>query len=439
MEQIKNMDAKSWYKNKFAEFEKSLNGEAKSLSHLSKKESINKLDEISFPDLKDEDWKYTNVSAVIKENFLPAQLCKPSVSLEIEKYLFDFADSSLLVFENGIFNEKLSKIHRQKNVFIGSLKSFSLIDETNFQKNVKFRKTTAFDYLNESFGADGFALIIGDKTTLEKPVQVLFINGNADEKVLSSPRIFITVGKFSEADVILNFVGDNDNYYLTNINTAVQLDENSNLNLFKIQNESKKSFHFDNINISQSANSTLNHFNISFGGKLSRNGLSSNLIGEGAECNFNGLYIANENQHVDNHTFVNHAVANCNSNETYKGILDDLSRGVFNGKIVVAKDAQKTNAYQSNKTILLSDKSRIDTKPQLEIFADDVKCSHGATVGRLDEQALFYIISRGIPSDLAKSMLIRAFANDVIEKVNLSELKEQLNHMIFENLHRTEI
>lgn len=441
MEEIKKTDSKSWYKLKFDEFEKLLNGESKSFLHRFRRNSIKSLEESNFPTQRDEDWKYTNVSPITKENFVPAVLGDNTINIDLKSYSFEVENSALFVFVNGILDKNLSALPNQSDFFAGSINELALIDETKvrniFENN--FSKQNSFDYLNESFGLDAFALIVPDKVIVENPIQVLFINGNGKEKVLSAPRIFVQMGKHSEANVIINFAGLESQTYFSNVYSSIQLDENSILNFFKVQNESKNSYHIDTTNINQKANSTLNHYNISFGGKLSRNGLNANLIGENAECNFNGLYIANENQHVDNHTFVNHAVPNCNSNETYKGILDDAARGVFNGKILVAKDAQKTNAYQSNKTILLSEKARIDTKPQLEIFADDVKCSHGATVGRLDQNALFYIISRGIPADLAKSMLIRAFANDVIEKISLPEFKEQLNHMIFRNLHRTEI
>jgi Fe-S cluster assembly protein SufD len=178
---------------------------------------------------------------------------------------------------------------------------------------------------------------------------------------------------------------------------------------------------------------------MSFGGKLVRSDINSTLDNENITTNYYGLYLGSGKQHIDNHTFVNHAKPNCESNELYKGILDDESRGVFNGKIWVEKDAQKTNAYQSNKTILLSKKASIDTKPQLEIYADDVKCSHGATVGHLDDQAYFYIRSRGVSPEVAKSMLIRAFVDDVVESIKIENLKEQLNHMIFKHLHRIEI
>ena len=199
------------------------------------------------------------------------------------------------------------------------------------------------------------------------------------------------------------------------------------------------SFHIEKVQAIQKKNSVFNHYNINFGGAIVRNDINTLHDDQNIETHYYGLYLAHGKQHVDNHTFIDHAKPNCMSNELYKGILDDNSRGVFNGKIIVRKDAQKTNAYQQNKTILLSKSATIDTKPQLEIFADDVKCSHGATVGHLDDTSEFYIRSRGVPQELAKSMLIRAFANDVIDTVKIEPLKEQINHMIFEHLHRVEI
>jgi len=217
------------------------------------------------------------------------------------------------------------------------------------------------------------------------------------------------------------------------------LGKNANLDLFKVQNENNNSYHIDTTNAEQNRDSIFSHYSMSFGGGIVRNDINSILKDEHSLCNYYGLSLGNESQHIDNHTLVDHAAPDCDSNELYKGILDDNARGVFNGKIMVRKDAQRTNAYQSNKTVLLSKNSNIDTKPQLEIYADDVKCSHGATVGHLDDLALFYVRSRGIPEELAKSMLIRAFANDVVEKVKIESLRNKLNHMIFAHLQRIEI
>ena len=270
-------------------------------------------------------------------------------------------------------------------------------------------------------------------------MQALFLNGDDNEPMLSSPRNLITTEEGSEVNIIMNYSGISEKTYLSNIATDVIAAGNAIVNIYKIQNENENSFHLEKVNVQQEGSSRFNHHSMTFGGSIVRNDINSFLNGENCECHYYGLYLGNGKQHIDNHTFVDHAKPNCMSNELYKGILDGDARGVFSGKILVRPDAQKTNAYQSNKTILLSDKAVIDTKPQLEIFADDVKCSHGATIGRLDETAYFYIRSRGVPAEHAKSMLIRAFANDVIESVKIPELKEKLNHMIFDHLNRVEI
>jgi len=438
-----NFDVKNWYKEKFKELENKTTVDSKTYLHDFRKSALDNLLIADFPTQKNEEWKYTNISKIIKEKFIPAPLVDlPKLSIDtLGSRMFDIAESNLVVFYNGKYNKELSTAFEDKKYYCGSLNQIGANNENEI-KNIIYQKNknvTAFDYLSDGFASDGFVLLLPDNVQLEKPIQVLFINGLDSEKIYSSPKIFIKQGKSSQAEIILNFIGNAREEYFININTKIILSENSTLNLYKIQDEAEQAFHIDKTQIIQQANSTINHYNLSFGSKIYRMDLNAELTGENSECNYNGLYLGNENQLIDNHTFVNHAVANCRSNEIYKGILDDKSRGVFNGKILVERDAQKTNAYQSNKTILLSDKARIDTKPQLEIFADDVKCSHGATVGRLDENALFYIISRGIPSDIAKSMLIRAFANDVIEKINLNELREQLNHKIFQHLHRIEI
>ncbi|MGE5431151.1 MAG: Fe-S cluster assembly protein SufD, partial [Syntrophomonadaceae bacterium] len=213
-------------------------------------------------------------------------------------------------------------------------------------------------------------------------------------------------------------------------------EENSVLNYFKIQNESDSAFHISRLQVRQDRASSFNSFAFTYGGSLVRNDLNAVLGGEYAEANLNGLYLAEGKRHIDNHTVIDHAVPHCNSNELYKGILDDKGRGVFNGKVVVRKDAQKTQAYQSNKNLLLSRNAKIDTKPQLEIFADDVKCSHGATVGQLNEEAVFYLQSRGVGIEAAQSILINAFASDVTDLINIEQLKETVNEQILGKLHK---
>lgn len=443
-ELMEQKNSKEWYISNFNTFEKKLNGGSKTYLHEIRKEALRELASLNFPTFRNEEWKYTDVSPIVNNNFVPAMnsaLPRYKKS-DIEKFLFQNFDYHLLVFINGIFSEELSDIKELPcGAFIGSLKRLykerpQLVDQ---HLNKVSRIENAFNALNTAYASDGFAAIIPDGVIVEKPVQILYLNSSETEQILSVPRNLIMVGKNSQLSVITNHRGTGSEKYFSNIVTEILVDENGIVDLYKVQYENDDSYHIEKVQAVQKKNSVFNHYNINFGGAIVRNDINSLLDDENIETHFYGLYLAHGSQHVDNHTFADHAKPNCMSNELYKGILDDNARGVFNGKIIVRKDAQKTNAYQSNKTILLSKTAKIDTKPQLEIFADDVKCSHGATVGQLDEEAEFYIRSRGVPQELAKSMLIRAFANDVIEKVKIEPLKEQLNHMIFEHLKKVEI
>jgi Fe-S cluster assembly protein SufD len=436
--------AKNWYLDSFENFSNSLNGQRETFYNKVRNEAIEKLKVVDFPTLKNEEWKYTNVSPIMKSNFVPSNiLSEIKIDQEtIQEKLFTDFDHHLMVFVNGVFNSELSKIDELPGgVIVDSfndvLRNQAELIEPYIKKYSK--SITAFDSLNAAYAIDGLVAIVPDGKIVEKPIQVLYLNGRDDEQVLSSPRNLIVAGKNAQVSIIANYVGNSDNPYFSNITTEVVADENAIVDLYKVQNESNSAYHIERVEAHQSKQSIFSHYNISFGGKIVRNDINSEMSDEFIETNYFGLYLGCEDQHVDNHTLVDHAKPNCESNELYKGILDDQSRGVFNGKIMVRQDAQKTNAYQSNKTVLLSKDATIDTKPQLEIYADDVKCSHGATVGHLDDTAYFYIRSRGVPSEIAKSMLIRAFANDVIEKIKIEPLKEQLNHLIFEHLHRVEI
>ncbi len=441
---IDNKKIKDWYIDNFKIFEGKLNGESKSFLHEVRKNALVNLNALSFPTTRNEEWKYTDVSQLLKYDFVPAVNSEmPSVKKDdIDKYIFKDLESSLLVFINGIFSEELSNIgDLPKNVVIGSLNKIAKAKPELVNKyiNKLVKDENAFNALNAAYIHDGLFVFVPDGIIVEKPVQVLYLNSNGKDNVLSLPRNLIVAGKNSQIRILNNYAGSGESVYFNNTVTEVYVDEYGIAELYKVQNENEKSFHIEKVEADQKRNSLFNHFNLTFGGALVRNDINSVLDGEFIETHYYGLTLANGKQHVDNHTFVDHAKPNCMSNELYKGILDDNARSVFNGKIIVRRDAQKTNAYQQNKTVLLSKTATIDTKPQLEIFADDVKCSHGATVGHLDEESEFYIRSRGVPQELAKSMLIRAFANDVIESVKIEPLKEQLNHMIFEHLHKVEI
>ncbi len=441
---MEQRNSKEWYISNFAAFERKLNGGSKTFLHEIRKAAMQDLTELNFPTQHNEDWKYTDISPIVNNDFVPALiLVRPKLkSTDIEKYIFKNFECHIIVFINGIFSEELSEIKElPRGALIGSLKKLykekpQLVD-LHFNKISK--NENAFGALNTAYASDGFAAIIPDGMIVEKPVQILYLNSSETGRLLSVPRNFLMIGKNSRLSVISNYRGCGSEKYFSNIVTEILIDENGILDFYKVQYENDDAYHIEKVQAIQKKNSVFNHYNINFGGAIVRNDINSLLDDENIETHFYGLYLAHGKQHIDNHTFADHVRPNCMSNELYKGILDDSAHGVFNGKIIVRKNAQKTNAYQSNKTILLSRTARIDTKPQLEIFADDVKCSHGATVGQLDEEAEFYIRSRGVPQELAKSMLIRAFANDVIGKVKIEPLKEQINHMIFKHLHRVEI
>ncbi|KAF0151608.1 MAG: Fe-S cluster assembly protein SufD [Ignavibacteria bacterium] len=438
------MNSKDFYIDSFKKFESKLNGESKLFIHQLRKEALKQFETSNFPTQKNEEWKYTDVSPIVRQSFIPAvNAVQVSFSKEeVGKYLFKDVDCHLLVFINGLFSEELSLINElPKGVVVGNLRNLSKENPGSIEKYFgKLSKIeNSFNSLNAAYSVDGLVAIVPDGKIVEKPIQVLYLNSSANEEVLSSPRNLIVAGKNSQVSVIANYRGVSDKSYLSNNVTEVFVDEYAVVSVYKIQNELDEAYHIEKVQAKQGKNSVFNHYNIAFGGAIVRNDINAVHNGENIETHYYGLYMINGKQHVDNHTFVDHAKPNCMSNELYKGILDENARGVFNGKIIVRQDAQKTNAYQQNKTILLSKSATIDTKPQLEIFADDVKCSHGATVGHLDEVSEFYIRSRGVPQELAKSMLIRAFANDVIETIKIEPLKEQINHMIFEHLHKIEV
>jgi len=444
MNSMEHKSANEWYVSKFKSFEDKLNGQSKSFLHDIRKNALENLAELSFPTNKNEEWKYTNVTPILKQNFIPALISSlPKFKKdEIKQFLFKDFDYHLMVFVNGLFSEELSEINNlPKGVVVDGLNRVTKNNPGSISKYInKLSKIdNAFNALNTTYSYDGLVVVVPDGIILEKPIQVLYLNSSKDDLVLSLPRNLIVAGKNSQVSVISNYHGYGDKIYFSNIITEVYVEGNAIVDFYKIQNENDESYHIEKMQATQKKNSVFNHYNINFGGAIVRNDINTLHDDQNIETHYYGLYLAHGKQHIDNHTFVDHAKPNCMSNELYKGILDDNSRGVFNGKIIVRKDAQKTNAYQQNKTILLSKTATIDTKPQLEIFADDVKCSHGATVGHLDDTSEFYIRSRGVPQELAKSMLIRAFANDVIDTVKIEPLKEQINHMIFEHLHRVEI
>lgn len=438
-------EVKNRFLSEYQKFEGKLNGGAETKYHSVRKEALAKFIEMDFPTVKDEEWKYTNVSSLLKNDFVFSFNSENPVYTkeDIKPWFFENVDTYKAVFVNGIFSEELSELEGiPEGVIVKNLNSAvkenSEVIEQHVSKLAKIEN--AFNALNTAFAFDGMVVIVPDGKVVEKPVEVLFINGHGDVNVFSNIRNIIIAGDNSQVRIINTYKGNSKKPYFTNTMTEVYSGQNAIVDLYKNQHEDEElGYHIDKTEAYQLRGSRFSHYNMSFGGSLVRNDINSMLDAEGIQTDFYGLFLINGSQHFDVHSYADHAKPHCESNELYKGILDDKARGVFNGKIMVRQDAQKTNAYQSNQNVLLSEAANIDTKPQLEIFADDVKCSHGATVGQMDAEALAYIRSRGIPEKLAQSMLIRAFCSEVVEAVRIEELKESFNHMIFEKLHREKI
>ncbi|MDP4265848.1 MAG: Fe-S cluster assembly protein SufD [Bacteroidota bacterium] len=405
-------------------------------SENKRKSFIKKINDLSFPDIKNEDWRFTDLTPLLSLDFNIIKNKVTSEDIQIEKKIIKNLDSIVLVFINGILYEDLSNITDNK-LFIGNISKGKLLQNEIINKylNCLPEPNNIFALINAAYSVDGAFIYLPENYISDKPIQLIYINDSEISNSLSQTRNIIIAEKNSQLKIIESYISlSNKNNSFTNSFTTVFAQENSNIEYYKLQNENEHSFQINNTEIIQAKESSVNLNTISLNGGLIRNNSNVLLNGENTEIFLNGLYIIDSNKHIDNHTYIDHAKSNCSSNELYKGILKDTSTGVFDGKIMVRKDSQKTNAFQANKNILLSDAAKINTQPHLEIYADDVKCSHGATVGQLDQEAMFYLRSRGIDKDKAKSLLMYAFISDIINSVKIDELKQSIKHQVFNKL-----
>lgn len=365
------------------------------------------LNEIDFPNVKDEDWKYTRTNKITKNTY---KIVK-SKTAQISDYLTE----NSCVFINGFYNPEFSS---NEIDFYSSL--------NNNITPVKFFKTNKniFTAINAAFFTDGFYL--NSKKYSGKKIRIIHYNSY---NAIANLHHFIHIEKNTNVELEFVFLSD-ENINLTNIITQILIEENAKLTLNILQNESQNTSQINLIHTLQEQNSQFNINTFSLGGELIRNDLNIYVNGKNCQTNLNGIYIAGNTQHIDNHTLVDHLMPHCQSNETYKGVMSGKSTGVFNGKIYVRPDAQKINAYQNNANILLSDEASINTKPELEIYADDVKCSHGSTTGQLDEEALFYLRSRGIGEEQAKKIMVHAFIAEVTENIKNDPFQSLVQQII---------
>jgi Fe-S cluster assembly protein SufD len=427
----------SWYLSTFATFERSLNGESESPVHSLRREAIRRFDKLGFPTNRHEEWRFTNIQPILKADLKPVLgPHRGSIPPNDIERLF-FGTEHRLVFVNGYFAEALSSVGElPKGVWCGSLAAAqSERYDVLLQHLARYAKydDSPFTALNTAFLREGAFIHVPDNTLLDKPIHLLYLTKDANE-LLISPRNLMVIGANSRASVVESYESLTANSYLTNVVTEIVLGENSVLEHDRLQDEGLQAFHVSSAYVHQQSNSSFISNSIALGGSIARSSVSAVLDGPGSECTLNGLSLSSGTQLIDNHTSIDHAQPNCQSHELYKAILDGKSRGVFNGKIFVRQDAQKTDAKQTNKTLLLSDQATIDTKPQLEIFADDVKCTHGATVGQLEAEQVFYLRTRGIDVTTARDILTFAFASDVVNRVHVEPLRDQLESRIHTRL-----
>lgn len=419
--------------------------------------AISEFERLGIPNRKNEEWKYSDASALFKNGFQvfrqgdsyeAGPTLFPVEKKDIQKFLVPDLDASTVVLVNGVYSESLSVLKNIPNgVVICSMteafrESLSAGSQVGVEIKAHFSKYTdvasdAFVALNTAFAYDGIFISVPDNTIVETPVHIINVL-SSQEISLVQPRFLFVISKNSEIKIIesLDTLTFNEKTICNSV-TEISVGENAKVQYYKLQNDCAGVHLISTVNAHQQKNSLFDTNTITLNGDWIRNNL--NIVPDAGSCetHLNGLFITNGTQHVDNHTLVDHRKPNCQSNQLYKGILDGKSTGIFNGKIFVRRDAQKTNAYQSSKNILLSDDATINTKPQLEIYADDVKCSHGSTTGQLDEDAMFYLRSRGLSEASARGLLLFAFAGDVIEKIQIEPMKIYLEELVNKRLSPT--
>jgi Fe-S cluster assembly protein SufD len=400
--------------------------------------AIRRFAESGFPSHRDESWRFTHLRPLLSHDFASAAEYSPNglSARVLDNVSFPDTDALRLVFVNGQYAADLSPLRQSKGgLEIDSLRRALDSDVSWIKAHLaKFADVSGnpFVALNTSNVRDGAVIRIPKGHILAEPVHLLFVSTKGAAPVASHPRVLIVAESGAQATIIESYVSYDSDVYFTNAVTEIVVGESANINHHKLQRESERAYHVATVHAQVGANARFKTDSISLGGALVRNDVVAVLDGEFSETTMNGLYMGHGHQHVDNHTVIEHVKPNCVSHELYKGILTGRAKAVFNGRIHVHPDAQKTDAKQSNRCLLLSEDAQVNTNPQLEIYADDVKCTHGAAVGQLDENAVFYLQSRGIAESEAKDMLVYAFANSVIDKIKLEPIRDRVGSDLFQ-------
>lgn len=402
--------------------------------------AMQQFEKVGFPTKKDEDWKYTSLKSLLKNDYslFPLQTKQEPLLKDVKNYFLKGTESFKIVFVDGVYNEFLSEVtHDDMDICILS----SALIDTKYKIvldhyfNQIASKEQGFAALNTAFASEGAFIHIPKNKIVGKPIQILYFTTDSEKSIMLQPRNLIIVDENAQIKIIERHISLSKDKTLNNTVTEVFANKRAHVDYYKVQNDHKNASLVDSTFVRQKDYSVVSVSTFSFGGDMTRNNLTFYQKGEHINSILNGISMLDGEQFVDNQTNVHHQQPNCESNELYKGIYDGKSTGVFNGKVFVEKIAQKTNAFQQNDNILLTDEATINSKPQLEIFADDVACSHGCTIGQLDKNALFYMRQRGIPEKEAKALLLYAFTNDVVDKIKIPALKSLLTKIISKKLN----
>jgi Fe-S cluster assembly protein SufD len=438
------LDPRQHYGERFEQFERGGGASDPSWLKALRKDAFARFAALGFPTTRQEDWRYTSVLPIAQGAFELASDGASRLSREdVEHCSFPVYACSLFVFVNGRFAPGLSAPRALSgNPTVESLAG--VLERAPERAENALARLAAFDdsafvALNTAFLHDGAFVQVPENLTVEAPIHVVYLSLPGADPTVSYPRTLIQLGRASRATVIEDYVSVGTGPCFTNAVSEVRLEPNAELDLVRLQREGVHSFHVSTVQVEQQRDTRFTGHGLSLGGALVRNNLAARLAGEGTECTLDGLYIAGREELVDNHTLIDHARPHGTSRELYKGILSGGARGVFHGRIVVREGAGKTDARQTNKNLLLSRDAEVDSKPQLEIAADDVKCSHGSTIGQIDQASLFYLQARGIDAASARRLLMRAFASEVTSRIRQEPLRDEVEEILLERLSREEV
>jgi Fe-S cluster assembly protein SufD len=417
----------------FEQAERSLAAVGPASLHRLREAAIQRFAALGFPTLGDEEWRFTPLAPLTQAKFRLGTAV-PMDAAVLGNLLLASNVGHRLVFLNGRFDSSRSSAKDLPQGVVLSNLADALRNHRDkiepYLAQYAEYEDHAFTALNTAFIQDGAFLYLPKNAVIENPIYLIFVSAGGKDATVSYPRTLIVAEHNSQARIVEAYAGPGEDVYFTNAATEIITAEGAILEYAKLQQESRRAFHIHTLQMQMAKSSNVKSHTINLGGRLVRNEINAVLDGEGGECTLNGLSIASGEQLVDNHTRIDHAKPHCASHELYKSILDGKAHGVFNGKIYVHSDAQKTDAKQTNQTLLLSENAVIDAMPQLEIFADDVKCTHGATVGQLDAESIFYLRTRGIDKDAARALLTYAFANDIVRRISVDSLRDGLEKLL---------